>query len=411
MSPTSKPDYRRGPSDPCPEPPEGVLLYIAFLCEMGRTNGGPEPRMPVPPAASLQPLRQQRQIMERKPGCSGEKKTFQICSTQPGLDRLYDKSDFDFFEMSKKGRSGRKAANVVRRISALQLKENSISLKEKPCYGGEHKNNLVKHNSKLHAAEEKLGEKVFERTENDNQRALASEDETFLKIMEKEVHQDENNNWVAPLPFKSPRLPLPNNRDQALSRLSSLRHNLNNKPQMKEQFSEFMDKLFKNHHAEIAPPTVDNTECWYLPIPRSPSRYSAEQCGVSLNSLLLTGPDLNNTLLLVLIWFRKELIAATAGIQQMFYRFLVSPDHRDYLRLLWHKDNDLSKEVQEYRMQVYVFGNSPSPAISIYCLRRAIQKGETKFETNTRHFIERHFYVDDGLISIPTKSAAIDLLK
>ncbi|XP_035995613.1 uncharacterized protein LOC110368714 isoform X1 [Fundulus heteroclitus] len=299
---------------------------------------------------------------------------------------------------------------------------NSISLKEKPCYGGEHKNNFDKHSSTLHAAEEKLGEKVFERTENDNQRALSFEDETFLKIMEKEVHQDESNNWIAPLPFKSPRLPLPNNRDQALSRLNSLRRNLNNKPQMKEQFSEFMDKLFENHHAEIAPPIIDNTECWYLPIfgvyhPQKPGQIrvvfdsSAEQCGVSLNSVLLTGPDLNNTLLGVLIRFRKELIAATADIQQMFYGFLVSPDHRDYLRFLWHKDNDLSKEVQEYRMRVHVFGNSPSPAVAIYCLRRAIQKGETKFGTDTRHFVERHFYVDDGLISLPTESAAIDLLK
>ncbi|XP_039890238.1 uncharacterized protein LOC120735119 [Simochromis diagramma] len=191
---------------------------------------------------------------------------------------------------------------------------------------------------------------------------------------------------------------------------------------MKEQFLEFMDKMFKNNHAEIAPPIDDNTECWYLPIfgvyhPQKPGQIrvvfdsSAEQPGVSLNSVLLTGPDLNNTLLGVLIRFRKELIATTADIQQMFYGFLVRPDHRDYLRFLWHKDNDLSKEVQEYRMRVHVFGDSPSPAVAIYCLRRAIQEGEAKFGADTRHFVERHFYVDDGLISVPTESAAIDLLR
>nr|XP_054587010.1 uncharacterized protein LOC129152514 [Nothobranchius furzeri] len=308
------------------------------------------------------------------------------------------------------------------RPSLLTPCPNSMKIKEKPCYGGEHKSSFLKHSSKLNAAEEKLGEKVFEHTEYDNQHALSFEDETFLKIMEKEVHQDGNNNWIAPLPFKSPRLPLPNNRDQALSRLNSLRRNLTKNPQMKEQFSEFMDKLFKNNHAEIAPPIDENTECWYLPIfgvyhPQKPGQIrvvfdsSAEQSGVSLNSVLLTGPDLNNTLLGVLIRFRKELIATTADIQQMFYGFLVRPDHRDYLRFLWHKDNDLSKEVQEYRMRVHVFGNSPSPAVAIYCLRRAIQEGEAKFGADTRHFVGRHFYVDDGLISVPTESVAIDLLK
>lgn len=308
------------------------------------------------------------------------------------------------------------------RPSLLTPCHNSISVKEKPCYGGEHRTSLSKHVLTPAVAEDKLGHNVFERTESDNKCAMSFEDETFLKIMEKEVHQDENNNWVAPLPFRSPRLPLPKNRDQAVSRLSSLRRNLTKKPQMQKQFSEFMEKLFENKHAEIAPPINDNAECWYLPTfgvyhPQKPEQIrvvfdsSAEQFGVSLNSVLLTGPDLNNTLLGVLIRFRKEPIAVTADIQQMFYGFLVRPEHRDYLRFLWHKDNDLSKEVQEYRMRVHVFGNRPSPAVAIYCLRRAIFKGEPKFGTDTRHFVERHFYVDDGLISLPTESAAIDLLK
>lgn len=50
---------------------------------------------------------------------------------------------------------------------------------------------------------------------------------------------------------------------------------------------------------------------------------SMQYDGVSLNNALLTGPDLNNTLLGVLIRFRKEAIAFTADIEQMFYCLLV----------------------------------------------------------------------------------------
>ena len=98
---------------------------------------------------------------------------------------------------------------------------------------------------------------------------------------------------------------------------------------------------------------------WYLPIfgvyhPQKPGQirvvfdWSAQQRGFSLNSVLLSGLELNNSLLGVLLRFRKELVALRANIQLMFYGFLVREDHRIYLRFLWHKDNDLAKEVAEY---------------------------------------------------------------
>lgn len=86
-------------------------------------------------------------------------------------------------------------------------------------------------------------------------------------------------------------------------------------------------------------------------------------------------------------------------------------DCRDVLRFVWHKDNDPQKELVNYRMCVHVFGNSPSPAVATYGLRRAAQKGEAKYRSDVRHFIERDFYVDDALKSVPTEHDAIDLLK
>ncbi len=85
---------------------------------------------------------------------------------------------------------------------------------------------------------------------------------------------------------------------------------------------------------------------------------SAQHNGVSLNDVLLTGPDLNNTLVGVLIRFRKEAIAFTADIEQMFYCFLVREEDRNFLRFLWFQDNDLSKDIVDYHMRVQVFGSS-----------------------------------------------------
>lgn len=67
--------------------------------------------------------------------------------------------------------------------------------------------------------------------------------------------------------------------------------------------------------------------------------------------MLLEGPDLNNTLLGVLLWFSKEPVAITADIEHMFYCFVVCENHRDFLHFLWYEDNDLSKDVVDYRMR------------------------------------------------------------
>lgn len=57
----------------------------------------------------------------------------------------------------------------------------------------------------------------------------------------------------------------------------------------------------------------------------------------------MTGPDLINNLLCVLLRFRKDLVAITADIQQMFYCFVVSEKLRNFLRFFWYENNDLRR--------------------------------------------------------------------
>lgn len=261
------------------------------------------------------------------------------------------------------------------------------------------------------APERMLGQTVFNRTEHDNKPAPSVEDTIFLEIMDKNVFRDDDNSWVAPLPFRERRQLLPNNKEQAVKRFSSLQRTLKKRPEMQEQYMKFMEKIFTNGHAEVAPPLEPDEECWYLPTfgvyhPQKPNQIrvvfdsSAQYSGISLNDVLLTGPDLNNSLLGVLLRFRKEKVAILADIQQMFYCFLVDKSHRNYLRFLWHKDNDITKEVIEYRMRVHVFGNGPSPAVAIYGLRRAIREGVWEYGADTVKFVENHFYVDDDILTI-----------
>lgn len=182
-----------------------------------------------------------------------------------------------------------------------------------------------------------------------------------------------------------------------------------------------MQRMFDNNKQRLLHHSRTRRERWYLPMfgvyhPKKPNKIrvvfdsSAQHHGVSLNNVLLTGPDLNNSLIGVLVRFCREAVAFMADIEQMFFCFLVAVEHRNFLRFLWHKDNDPNKEVIEYRMKVHVFGNSPSPAVATYCLRKSVGE-HLDCSPAVNQFVRRDFYVDDGLKSVPTAADAISLLR
>ncbi|XP_052406346.1 uncharacterized protein LOC127952103 [Carassius gibelio] len=309
------------------------------------------------------------------------------------------------------------------RTSYLQPCNNQIKIKEvfEQAFRPQHHSAPISISGSMTLSGGCLGQTVFARSPDDHRLAASMEDLEFLKIMEAECFQDSSGSWVAPLPFRLPRQRLPNNRKQVFDRFVSLQRSLDKRPQMKADFLEFMEKMFKKAHAEVAPPVQPGQECWYLPLfgvyhPRKPDRIrvvfdSSASCeGVSLNDVLLTGPNLNNSLLGVLMRFRKEQVAITADIEQMFHCFVVKEDHRDFLRFLWYRDNDPTSDIIDYRMRVHLFGNSPSPAVAVYGLRRAAKKAEADNGSDARRFIEREFYVDDALKSFSTEEEAVSVL-
>lgn len=115
-----------------------------------------------------------------------------------------------------------------------------------------------------------------------------------------------------------------------------------------------------------------------------------------MNDTLYTGPDLTNSLLGILMRFRREPVAVMGYIQQMFYCFKVDEKHRDFLRFLWYENNDFTKPLTEYRMCAHVFGNSPSPAIATYGLRKTAEISKESFGEDVTQFVCKDFYVDDG---------------
>ncbi|KAK5853507.1 hypothetical protein PBY51_014653 [Eleginops maclovinus] len=140
-------------------------------------------------------------------------------------------------------------ANVLQngRTSFLHPCPNNIQVKE--IYS----NTPQRHNPRSLPCDEEAGWaastdslslSVFESSRDDNKPALSMDDKVFLTIMDREVYQDDAHSWVAPLPFRSPRQPLPSNREQAFKRLGSLRRTREKKPYTRRGILSTVNSLY-----------------------------------------------------------------------------------------------------------------------------------------------------------------------
>lgn len=254
---------------------------------------------------------------------------------------------------------------------------------------------------------------------NIKERNISQEDIQFLQYLNGNIHQNEKGHLEMPLPFRQ-RPQLPNNRHLATIRARHLKRKLDKNPKYKEDYVKFMDRVFKDGDAEEAGSSPREGNTWYIPHhgvyhPRKPEKIrvvfdcSAKCEGTSLNDHLLTGPDLTNTLTGVLCRFREHHIAITCDVEKMFHRFHVHPDDRDFMRFLWWENGNTEVELQEYRMRVHIFGAASSPGCANYGMKYLACKHEKDYPM-AASFIRKHFYVDDGLISVDSVEEAVQLI-
>ncbi|KAK3718426.1 hypothetical protein QZH41_004009 [Actinostola sp. cb2023] len=252
------------------------------------------------------------------------------------------------------------------------------------------------------------------------------EDIRFRKVLDGSIHKNQEGNWECPLPFKTEDVILPNNKNHCLRRLLSLKRKLATNDKLKSDYVGFIQKMLdRGHDASQVPTDELNTlpgKVWYLPHfnvyhPKKPDQIrvvfdcSAVYQDESLNKHLLQGPDQLNSLVGVLTRFRKEEVAFTCDIEQMFHSFYVNPECKNFLRFLWFQDNDLSKPILEYRMNVHLFGATSSPGVANYCLHQTAETHRLEYGDEVSNFMRKDFYVDDGLKSVPTVEEAIKLIK
>ncbi|XP_030585762.1 uncharacterized protein LOC115780619 [Archocentrus centrarchus] len=251
---------------------------------------------------------------------------------------------------------------------------------------------------------------------------FSQDDLQFLSKLKQGIRHKEDGHVEMPLPFKGERPNLPDNIQCAVHRLKYLERKLRRDRQYYQDYKTFMEETITHGDAEKVPDAdLHKHPVWYIPHhgvyhPQKPGKIrivfdcSARSQGTSLNDHLLTGPELTNSLVGVLCRFRKGKIAIMCDIERMFHQFHVKTEDQDYLRFLWWENGDLESEPSVYRMKVHLFGAASSPGCANYGLKHLAAISRENFSKKSVSFIERNFYVDDGLTSVSTETEGIQLV-
>ena len=233
------------------------------------------------------------------------------------------------------------------------------------------------------------------------------------RILEETTYHDGTRYQVGML-WADDESKLPNNYFSALVQLKSLERRLGKDVELREPYSQNIQDDFSKGYIV----RVDKTDCfkvsnpreWYLPHhpvihPNKPRKVrrvlngAAKFQGSSLNNALLTGPDLLQSLIHILIRFRQYPYAVSADIEGMFLQVGVIPDDRPSLRFLWREDP--AAEVAVFQYVRHIFGPKDSPTCANYALRRTATDNASQFPEAAQSVIN-NFYMDDYLESSRT---------
>ena len=153
---------------------------------------------------------------------------------------------------------------------------------------------------------------------------------------------------------------------------------------------------------------------WYFPHhpvvnPNKPGKFrrvasaAAKFRGQSLNSNLITVPDLLNNLVGILLRFHENPVAILSDIEGMFMQIALTYEDQSALRFLWPNEEMVNQ------LTILNFGATCSQFCAIYVLNRCAEDNAIEFPKAV-NAIKDHFYMDDYIHSLPSIEETIETI-
>lgn len=219
--------------------------------------------------------------------------------------------------------------------------------------------------------------------------------------------RNHQNRFQVKIPFHQNPDTLGESHGIALNRFLALERRLQKNPELKDQYTNFMDEYEAMGHMTKADAESITSPNYYIPHhcvlrPESSTTKlrvvfdasTKTSSGYSLNDLMYAGPTIQSELFSILLRFRMPRFVFTTDIEKMYRQILVAPEDRQLQLIIWRRDS--TRPITYYKLNTVTYGTRAAPYLATKCLQQLAKENTTKYPLASQ-FLTENFYVDDGL--------------
>ncbi|XP_038106484.1 uncharacterized protein LOC119766156 [Culex quinquefasciatus] len=204
--------------------------------------------------------------------------------------------------------------------------------------------------------------------------AVGPDEQRAIKMLTETTKRTASGRFETGLLWRHDYIEFPDNRAMAEKRMKCLEKRLLRDPvlydNVQKQIADFQHKGFAHKATPEELQRFDPRRTWYLPLglvinPNKPGKVrliwdaAAKVDGVSLNSMLLKGPDLLSPLLSVLFKFRERQVAIGGDIEAMFHQVRIREADRSAQLFYWRDSPEKPLETMVTDVAIFVRNRLP----------------------------------------------------
>ncbi|XP_054734809.1 uncharacterized protein LOC129242278 [Anastrepha obliqua] len=225
--------------------------------------------------------------------------------------------------------------------------------------------------------------------------------------------------YMVHIPFHPDAPALGNSYAHALRQFHLLERRLAANCELKKKYIAFMREYADLGHMEPVSHIGDGGVNYYIPHHAVLEKFrvvfnasARTTSGLSLNDVQLVGAMIQEPLVNIIFRFWGFRVALTADIEKMFHQILITPEHRDFQRIIWRESPDTDLAV--YRLTTVTYGMACSPYNAVRALNQCSYDNYNVVADGHQSIVAcdailSSFYVDDFLISCDTEDKAFEL--
>lgn len=245
-----------------------------------------------------------------------------------------------------------------------------------------------------------------------------SEEKQTVEHFKENTKRETDGRFIVRLPLKPLVEELGDTLKIATTRFLSVERRLMRDEKLKGEYTRFMEEyLALGHMEEVIDEDQIPKRSFYLPhhavIKESSlttkvrvvfDASARSSTGVTLNDVLMCGPNVQEDVFSILARFRKHQYVLTSDIEKMFRQVAVAKTDWDLQRIVWRANP--SGPLRTFRLTTVTYGTTSASFLATQCLVTLAENVKESYP-DTARIIGRDFYMDDLMTGADTEEECL----